>query len=355
MKLGERTVIIAIILTVTMTMLVAPAVAYQPRPPMVAQGFVYIDGVRAEDNTLVEARISGETVASFHTTTAEGKQGYYVLQFEGEEGDEVGFLVNGEAAQVLIEGEPQGGVPYEPGFHTYDLVVGASPRTYVLTMAARGNGITVPELGEHLYPEGSAVRIGAISDEGWQFDGWTGEVADPNSVNTVVTLDADKTVTANFAPAPTPSPTPPPGATEPVTTPTASPTSTATPTPSPTNTPTPVPSPTPTGTPGPSPTPSRTPTPIPTSTSIPTSTPEPVIASPTPLVLTVTAPTGGAASSAETSAPSTPSPTPSSPTEGGGERRGLPDLVFVAIGLAVVGVAAIGFGVLSLKPWRRGH
>jgi hypothetical protein len=39
--------------------------------------------------------------------------------------------------------------------------------------------------------------IGATSD--WRFDGWTGDVADPDSASTTVTMDSDKMVTANFA------------------------------------------------------------------------------------------------------------------------------------------------------------
>ncbi len=51
----------------------------------------------------------------------------------------------------------------------------------------------------HTYAEGTVVNISATPNPGYVFDHWTGDVADPNSASTTVTMDADKTVTANFA------------------------------------------------------------------------------------------------------------------------------------------------------------
>jgi uncharacterized repeat protein (TIGR02543 family) len=61
-------------------------------------------------------------------------------------------------------------------------------------------------MGEHEYSEGEAVTITATAVSGWQFDNWTGDVANPNSATTTVTMDASKTVTANFSEVPTPTP-----------------------------------------------------------------------------------------------------------------------------------------------------
>ncbi len=76
----------------------------------------------------------------------------------------------------------------------------AAPVT--LTMAVNGSGSTSPAVGEHDYPVSTVVNITAIPASGWQFDSWTGDVADPSSASTTVTMDADKTVTANFSRAP---------------------------------------------------------------------------------------------------------------------------------------------------------
>ncbi|MBI4286448.1 MAG: LamG domain-containing protein, partial [Chloroflexi bacterium] len=77
---------------------------------------------------------------------------------------------------------------------------------YRLDLWANGNGSTSPVLGSHTYDAGTVVAITATPDPDWQFDGWTGDVADANANPTTVTMDADKTVTANFseiAPLPT--------------------------------------------------------------------------------------------------------------------------------------------------------
>jgi len=78
------------------------------------------------------------------------------------------------------------------------ITAGFSQAPFTLTMAVNGSGSTTPAVGEHEYTAGEAVSITATPDEGWQFDGWTGDVANPNSTSTSVKMDADKTVTANF-------------------------------------------------------------------------------------------------------------------------------------------------------------
>ena len=75
------------------------------------------------------------------------------------------------------------------------------PTTYELTMAVdpTEGGTTDPAVGVHAYPEDEVVDITAIPNAGYQFDNWTGDVADPNSASTTVTMDGDKTVTAHFS------------------------------------------------------------------------------------------------------------------------------------------------------------
>jgi len=72
-------------------------------------------------------------------------------------------------------------------------------QTYTLTMAKTGNGTTTPAIGGHSYVNGTVVNITATPDAYWNFVNWTGNVADPNSASTNVTVDGNKTVTANFA------------------------------------------------------------------------------------------------------------------------------------------------------------
>lgn len=73
-------------------------------------------------------------------------------------------------------------------------------RLHTLTMgvAQKGAGTTIPQVGEHLYEEGSEVQITAMPEEGLQFVHWEGDVTDPDALTTTVSMDADKTVTAHF-------------------------------------------------------------------------------------------------------------------------------------------------------------
>jgi len=73
---------------------------------------------------------------------------------------------------------------------------------YTLTMAVNptGAGTTDPSVGAHIYAEGTPVTVSAFANAGYEFDNWTGDVVDPNSATTTVTMDGDKTITAHFSP-----------------------------------------------------------------------------------------------------------------------------------------------------------
>ena len=71
--------------------------------------------------------------------------------------------------------------------------------TYVLTMATDGHGTTSPAVGGHSYPQGSVVPISATPNSGYVFDSWAG---DADCADGSVTMNADKTCTANFVTAP---------------------------------------------------------------------------------------------------------------------------------------------------------
>jgi len=79
------------------------------------------------------------------------------------------------------------------------IIANFSPIMHTLTLQVDGTGATTPAVGNHSYRGGTIVSITATSDNGWQFDSWTGDVTLPNLVTTEVTIDSDKTVTANFS------------------------------------------------------------------------------------------------------------------------------------------------------------
>jgi len=75
--------------------------------------------------------------------------------------------------------------------------------TYTLTMAVNGTGTTTPPVGSQNYTAGKVVNITATAGGGWQFVNWTtanmSEIDNATAASTTVTVDENKTVTANFA------------------------------------------------------------------------------------------------------------------------------------------------------------
>ncbi|WMN10674.1 InlB B-repeat-containing protein [Marivirga salinae] len=75
-----------------------------------------------------------------------------------------------------------------------------SPLQRTLSLNATNGSIT-PDVAptNGTYDNGTVVELTAVPDAGYQFDGWSGDAS--GTTNPIsVTLDADKTVTANFSP-----------------------------------------------------------------------------------------------------------------------------------------------------------
>ena len=89
----------------------------------------------------------------------------------------------------------------EPGVSspTFWTVRAVFTQGYVLTINKQGEGTTNPAVGTHPYTQGEVVQICATPAAGWTFDHWDGDVANPGSAGTTVTMNSSKTVTAFFA------------------------------------------------------------------------------------------------------------------------------------------------------------
>jgi len=68
-----------------------------------------------------------------------------------------------------------------------------------LSIEVSGDGTTSPEAGTYSHAKGTELSITATPEAGWQFDGWSGEVADSTLTKTTVIIDSDKTVSASFS------------------------------------------------------------------------------------------------------------------------------------------------------------
>ena len=84
-----------------------------------------------------------------------------------------------------------------------------NPTTYTLTTAATSGGTVSPVASTYTYPADTTVRVTATASSGYEFTGWTGTGAPtPATTNPVtVTMNASKTLTANFRQSSTPNPT----------------------------------------------------------------------------------------------------------------------------------------------------
>ncbi|MFC2060676.1 hypothetical protein ACFLTZ_06295 [Chloroflexota bacterium] len=70
---------------------------------------------------------------------------------------------------------------------------------HTITIGVKGSGSTSPVGGSYSYAEGTVVDIIATPHKGWLFERWTGDVTNPDSATTTVTLDADNNLVANFS------------------------------------------------------------------------------------------------------------------------------------------------------------
>jgi uncharacterized repeat protein (TIGR02543 family) len=83
----------------------------------------------------------------------------------------------------------------------YLVITYANKTTCNLTVSSTdGGSVTQPGEGVFTYDEGTTVDLIAAPESGYQFVNWSGDVADPNSLSTSVTVNADKSVIANFEP-----------------------------------------------------------------------------------------------------------------------------------------------------------
>ena len=79
---------------------------------------------------------------------------------------------------------------------------GSEPYTLTITSTA-GGSVTTPGEGTFTYDEGTVVDLVATADDGYRFEGWTGDtegITDPGSHTTTMKLSQDSSTTASFGP-----------------------------------------------------------------------------------------------------------------------------------------------------------
>ena len=77
---------------------------------------------------------------------------------------------------------------------------GASTYQLMISSASGGN-VTSPGEGTFPYQAGTVVALVATSDDGYRFHSWTGDIQDianPNTASTIITVDGNYAIVANF-------------------------------------------------------------------------------------------------------------------------------------------------------------
>ncbi|KYK25118.1 hypothetical protein AYK24_05275 [Thermoplasmatales archaeon SG8-52-4] len=69
---------------------------------------------------------------------------------------------------------------------------------YSLHTNVCGNGSIVKDIDQDFYEFGSIINLSAISDKGWYFCNWSGDLCGNDNIKVII-MDSNKTVTANFA------------------------------------------------------------------------------------------------------------------------------------------------------------
>jgi beta-galactosidase len=107
------------------------------------------------------------------------------------------FTTTADAGGNVAVAFTKGGGPDNPKVCGITVAPGGGTTTYSLTIAASAGGSTSPAPGTYVHPAGSAVAVTATAASGYAFTGWSG--AATGTANPVtVTVDADRTLTANF-------------------------------------------------------------------------------------------------------------------------------------------------------------
>ena len=118
------------------------------------------------------------------------------LDIDGTKSGVVTFSFNATPLTAYASG---GGVEHPQVLGSGKLAINTScpPLQYTLTMAVSpaGGGTTNPAVGPHTYDQNTVVPISATANAGYRFGSWSG---DPDCSDASVTMNADKTCTANF-------------------------------------------------------------------------------------------------------------------------------------------------------------
>jgi len=125
---------------------------------------------------------------------AESQEGYHFVEWTGDV-SAIADVYDAEST-ITMNGDYSITADFVP---VYDLTISSSA----------GGSVTTPGEGTFTHNAGTVVDLVARAEEGYDFINWTGDVGTIAYVNyrsTTITMDSDKSITANFEPEPPPTP-----------------------------------------------------------------------------------------------------------------------------------------------------
>lgn len=158
---------------------------FQEKPPDSYQLTLKVNPTSGGTTTPVPATYtysSGQVV----TIVAQPSSNYHFVSWSGDV-----FDPNALTTTVTMNANKTVTANFAPGATEYKFSIDVSPA---------GAGATKPPKGSYYYAQGTILQIEAIPTAGNVFDYWSGDVAEPNSAATTVTINADKGVIAHFRP-----------------------------------------------------------------------------------------------------------------------------------------------------------
>jgi len=147
---------------------------------IVGNGSVEVDG----DTYTMPITVDEGTVLDLEAIATEG------WQFDGWTGD---LVSNNANESITMNADKAVNATFSeitiPQFTLTITIVGSG------TVEVDGDVYTAPIIVD----EGTVLDLEAIANEGWQFESWTGEVAEALEATTTITMNADKAITATFS------------------------------------------------------------------------------------------------------------------------------------------------------------
>jgi hypothetical protein len=165
--------------------------------PSINQGYPYLD-----NHVMLNIEIEGEGVVLINSIERLGSFSYLKnTQIEIEAISGIGWSFENWSNDLVSEYEYERITLNESNTIQANFTKNPVPQ-YTLTLVIEGNGIVnvdgVSYTQTISLDEGSELTLEAIADDGWLFDGWSGNISS-TELNTSIIMDGNKSIIATFA------------------------------------------------------------------------------------------------------------------------------------------------------------